>query len=76
MGFTISVDGMGVNYQCTRFIGNPFRRKCKDATIEKCKRCSWCRAEMLAADATRLIRSFEAHMGECRRCADGDQDVE
>ena len=48
--------GINILYRCFKF---PFHgKKCKDKNTSMCFKCKYCKAEMSAYDATRLIDSF------------------
>lgn len=52
MYMSLSRGGITVYYKCYHM---PDRgRKCPDKNTDVCMRCKYCRAEMSAADATRL----------------------
>lgn len=58
-----SIEGISVNYQCRnlRYTMGLFRPKCPDEYTDKCYRCKYCRADMSASDATRLLNSYRSH---------------
>lgn len=48
--------GISITYKCYRFPNNG--KKCPDKYTSKCYNCQYCRAEMTAHDATRLMNAF------------------
>ena len=63
MTFSITQHGVSVLYNCRHALLN-FGKKCKDKNIDKCKICKYCKAEMSAYDATKLLRSFQKRMNK------------
>lgn len=54
MVLAISRNGIGITYKCYKLPG--YGRKCdKRDDGEYCMRCKYCKAEMAAFDATRLL---------------------
>lgn len=54
MSMVVSRDGIGILYTCYKLPGHG--RKCPDRDDGyHCMRCKYCKAEMAAADATRLL---------------------
>ena len=54
MIISISRHGYNVDYICCK---RP--KKCPDEDTEKCCTCKYCKAEMSAYDATRLLRGID-----------------
>lgn len=58
MILAISRRGIGITYKCYKLPG--YGRKCyKRDDGEYCMRCKYCKAEMSAYDATRLLNGGE-----------------
>jgi len=57
MRMSISSQGIGVFYRCFRL--PDYGKKCPDKNTNKCLRCKYCKAEMRAADATKLLNSYK-----------------
>lgn len=55
--FSTSQYGITVNYKCYK-LKKPFRKVCDKDSIEDCYRCEFCRAEMKAYDAVRLLEGL------------------
>lgn len=53
MFMAISRGGISVSYKCYHLPG--YGKKCPDKYTDKCMTCRYCKAEMSAADATRLL---------------------
>lgn len=49
--------GISITYKCYHFPGNG--KKCPDKYTFKCYHCKYCRAELSAHDATRLMNTFQ-----------------
>lgn len=54
MFISSSTGGISVNWKCYK-LRAPFRKKCPDEYTDKCYTCKYCRAEMPARDASRLL---------------------
>lgn len=57
---------MGVTYTCYNLkyrLSFP-KKKCPDDSSDKCMTCKYCKAEMSAYDATRLMNSYGKHFGK------------
>ena len=59
MRMSISSRGIGILYRCFKLPG--YGKKCPDKYTNKCMKCPYCKAEMKAADATRLLSSYKLH---------------
>lgn len=58
MYLSISHDGISVSYKCYKLPG--YGRYCPDRDDGyRCMRCKFCKAEMSAFDATRLINRWK-----------------
>lgn len=57
MYMAISRRGINVYYKCYKLPG--YGKKCPDKNTDKCLRCKFAKAEMSAADATRLLMRGE-----------------
>lgn len=53
MYMSVSHNGILVSYKCYHVPG--YGKRCKDKNSDKCMRCKYCKAEMSAIDATRLL---------------------
>ena len=47
---------MTVLYRCFKLPG--YGRKCPDRNTDKCFKCNFCKAELSAEDATRLLNAY------------------
>jgi len=56
MTIAISRNGIGITYKCYKFPGHG--KKCPDKETSKCFECRYCKAELSAFDATRLLNSY------------------
>lgn len=56
-----SINGISVLYKCynLKYSVVPFHRKCPDYATEKCYTCKYCKAEMRAYDATKLLNQLK-----------------
>ena len=52
----VSRNGIGVLYTCYKLPGHG--KYCEDNGTDKCFKCKYCKAEMSAFDATKLINSY------------------
>ena len=57
MCMSISSKGIGILYRCFKLPG--YGRRCPDKNTDKCLKCKYCKAEMQAADATKLLNSYQ-----------------
>ena len=57
MRMAISSRGIGILYRCFKLPG--YGKKCPDKNTDKCFKCKYCKAEMQAADATKLLNSYK-----------------
>ena len=57
---SISKFGISANYRCynLKYTTGVFKKKCPDENTAKCYYCEYCKAELPARDATRLINSI------------------
>ena len=62
MVIAISRAGMSIIYRCVNAKYNWFK-KCPDRNTRKCFKCEYCKAEMAARDASRLLDSYESKQG-------------
>ena len=53
MIIAVARDGVSVLYRCYKLPG--YGRKCPDKYSPRCYKCKFCKAEMSAADATKLL---------------------
>ena len=56
MVMAVSSRGIGITYRCYHL--PDLGKKCADKNTDKCLRCRYCRAEMSAYDATRLMSAY------------------
>ena len=56
MSMSISSHGVSVLYSCYNLL-NGYGKRCKEREYEKCVHCRYCKAEMSADDATKLLRN-------------------
>lgn len=56
MTISISRNGIGITYKCYKLPRHG--KKCPDKYSDKCYRCKFCKAELSAMDATRLLNSY------------------
>ena len=68
MVMAVSSRGIGITYRCYYL---PDRgKKCPDKNTNECLRCRYCRAEMSAYDATRLM---SAYRGTAKELQEGNE---
>ena len=55
----IAISSMGIDmlYKCFKLPG--YGKKCPDKNTEKCYKCKYCKVEMQAADATKLLSVYQ-----------------
>lgn len=58
-----SIHGISVLYRCCNAKYMWFR-KCPNKSNERCIRCQYCKAEMAAEDATRLLNRYDKQVKE------------
>ena len=63
MYIAISTEGISVNYKCynLKYTVGLFHGKCPDEYTDKCYKCKYCKADMSAYDATKLIEAFRRY---------------
>ena len=63
MYIATSIQGISINFQCRslKYTVGLFHKKCPDQYTDKCYKCKYCRAEMPAADATKLLNIYKEY---------------
>lgn len=62
MIIAISRNGISVTYKCYKLPGYGWRCQARDDG-HICMRCKYCKAEMTAYNATKLLESYNKHNG-------------
>ena len=57
MRMAIASKGIRISYRCFKLPG--YGKNCPDKNTNKCMRCKYCKAEMRASDATKLLNSYK-----------------
>lgn len=65
---SISKCGIGVTYRCvSEWVRYKGKKRCPDKNTDICLTCDFCKAELSARDATKLLNSYEGKMRSGRK---------
>lgn len=59
--------GISISCRCRRPKYASFFSRCPDESRENCLKCKYCRAEMAAPDAMKLLNSYQTRLIESRK---------